>query len=157
MEAALHNVGASKVSYSTDETPPRDTVYLVSGSRALVHKWPQRVLNPMLVLCNKHVRSKRMGFEGHLQWSWLRHETFEGVTQFQVVLGTNIPDLEPVKTGLRWTIHHVVDYSLKPCWAPAPINGQNQGLTLDLRLHPEDLTCDIFYYTHYSATGWGSR
>jgi hypothetical protein len=38
----------------------------VSGSRALVNKWPQKVVNPMLILCDEHVRSKRMVFEGRL-------------------------------------------------------------------------------------------
>jgi hypothetical protein len=30
-------------------------------------------------------------------------------------------------------------------------------LSLDQRLHPTDLTCDVLYHTHYSTTGWGKR
>jgi hypothetical protein len=60
MDAALNNVGASEIIFSTDETPPNNTVYLVSGSRTFVNKWHQKGVNPMLVLCEEHAWSKHM-------------------------------------------------------------------------------------------------
>jgi hypothetical protein len=83
-----------------------------------------------------------------LRWTRLRHDTFGGVTHYQALLGT-----------LRRTIRHIVDYSLKPKWAQPPALGDPPPtmLTLDDRIHPDDLERRSIYHTHYSATGWGSR
>ncbi len=80
----------------------------------------------MLVLCDKDVRSKWKVFKSHLLWSCLRHETLGGVMQFEAVLGTNILDFERMKTNLQRTICHMLDYGIKPQWAPTSLlNGQN--------------------------------
>jgi hypothetical protein len=88
----------------------------------------------------------------------LRHDTFGGVTQFQAMLGTNIPIFEPVPATLRRTIQHVLEYSVKPKWAPAS-TAATTAVTLNLnqRLHTSDLHQEVLYLTHYSATGWGTR
>jgi hypothetical protein len=156
IDAAFSNVGSDKVTFSTAVFPPQDAVYLVSGSRDYVNGWPRKSLHSTLILCEEHVRSKRMVFGGDFQWSRLRHETFGGVTQFQAALGTNIPNFVPMKTSLRRTLRHVVEYGVKPRWTPAPLP-HDTNLTLDDRLHPTDLSHDIIYHTHYSATGWGKR
>jgi hypothetical protein len=104
MDATLDNVGESKVIFSTGgSSPPKDAVYLVSGSWSFVNNWPQRVLNPMLVLCDENIRSKWKVLKSHLMWSCLLHETIGGVTQFEAVLGTNILDFEWMKTNLQRT------------------------------------------------------
>jgi hypothetical protein len=114
LNAALVNLETSKVLFSQKETPPQDALYLVSGSRSFVNKYPQTCQNPILVLCDQYVRSRRMTFPGPLQWSRLHHETFGGSTLLQVALGTNIQAFNPVQTQLCCTICHVLEYGLKP-------------------------------------------
>jgi hypothetical protein len=88
----------------------------------------------------------------------LQHDTFGGVTHFQAMLGTNIPDFVPVRTTLRRTLRHVLEYAIKPRWAPAPsVDSRALSLGLKDRLHPSKLSSEILYHTHYSATGWGIR
>jgi hypothetical protein len=90
--------------------------------------------------------------------SLLIHHTFGGVTHFQAMLGTNIPNFVPVRMTLRRTLRHVLEYSIKPRWAPAPSRDTSSTpLRLEDRLHPSDLNSEILYHTHYSATGWGIR
>jgi hypothetical protein len=155
-DAMLDNISRSRIDYVGSSSPPGNATLLVSGSLAFVKSWNLQVTNPVLVLCDEHVRCKRVRFAGNLRWSQLRHETFGGVTHFQTMLGTNIPNFEPSRTSLRRTIRHVLDYSLKPRWAHPP-GPQDQSLTLNERLHPGDLQRQICYHTHYSATGWGTR
>jgi hypothetical protein len=81
---------------------------------------------------------------------------FGGVTNFQSILGTNLPEFEPVRTTLRHTIHHVIDYGIKPSWAN-PLGDQNSTLSLEDCLHPLELGKLVLYPTHYSAMGWGAR
>jgi hypothetical protein len=154
--AIIDNLGAHKVSYTTNKDLPSKAIFLVSGSISFVKNWNRLVENPMLVLCDKHVRNRRTRYGSTLCWTQLRHDTFGGVTHFQAMLGSNIPGFEPDKTNLRRTIRHVLDYSLKPKWAPLPALGaKSTSLTLNNRIHPSELTSTILYHTHYSATGWG--
>jgi hypothetical protein len=156
-DAILDNISRSRIEYAGSSIPPSNAILLVSGSLALVKSWSLQVTNPvLLVLCNEHVWSKRVRFSGNLRWSQLCHETFGGVTHFQTMLGTNIPNFERSRTSLHRTIRHVLDYSLKPRWAQPP-GPHDPCLTLNERLHPGDLKRTICYHTHYSATGWGSR
>jgi hypothetical protein len=113
-DAILDNISRSRIEYVGSLIPPSNAILLVSGSLAFIKSWSLQVTNPVLVLCDEHVRSKRVRFSGNLRWSQLRHETFGGVTHFQTMLGTNIPNFEPSRTSLRRTIRHVLDYSLKP-------------------------------------------
>jgi hypothetical protein len=113
----------------------------------------------MLVLCDEHIRTtKRLYCPGTLCWMILRHSTFGGATHFQAMLGTNIvPGFAPVQTKLKRMIWHVLEYSIKPKWAPAPSTEQPSTgtLRLDDRLHPVDLRREVVYHTHYSSTGVG--
>jgi hypothetical protein len=159
IDTALAHLGASKVVFTVDPTTPLGSLYLVSGSRVFTQAWSQQVPNSMLVLCDEHIRAKnRLFCQGTLRWMSLQHDTFGGVTHFQAMLGTNIPGFEPVRTTLQRTIWHVLQYSLKPKWSPAPtVETTAVTLSLDQRLHPTDLTRNVLYHTHYSATGWGKR
>lgn len=111
----------------------------------------------MLVLCDEHIRRRNVQFHSHLRWTSLRHDTFGGVTLFWGLVGSNIPGFEPIRTTLRCTIRHVLEYSLKPKWASPPGIGTAKTLSPDNRLHPDDLLREVLYHSHYSATGWGSR
>jgi hypothetical protein len=158
IDAALLNVGKTKVSYSANIQPPDGAILLVSGSRSYTQAWSQQVPNPMLVLCDEHIRAKnRLFCRGSLRWMSLRHHTFGGATHFQAMLGTNIPNFVPVRTTLRRTLRHILEHSIKPRWTSPPSGDTNSSLCLEDRLHPSDLTKDIVYHTHYSATGWGIR
>jgi hypothetical protein len=166
--AAVHNISSQRVSYSLNVPLRPDPVRLVSGSFVSVRRWTTHISNPTLVLCEDHIRSLSLcskqlrnsgdfsGASGGFRWLGLRHHTFGGVTKFQSILGTNIPDFAPVRTALRRTIRHVIDYGIKPSWAN-PSRDQKSMLSLDDRLHPDYLTKPVLYPTHYSATGWGSR
>jgi hypothetical protein len=159
IEAALLNVGLSKIlhSGSGDALSPGELL-LVSGPISFVKHWTLQTPNPTLVVCNEHVRSKHMHGEKSLRWNRFRHETFGGATQFQAMFGSNIPEFNPCRTELRRTIRHIIDYGLKPKWAPAPLDGKSDStLSINDRLHPCDLGRTVLYHTHYSATGWGSR
>jgi hypothetical protein len=92
----------------------------------------------MLVLCDEHIHAKnRLFCHGSLRWVSLRHHTFGGVTHFQAMLGTNIPNFVPVRTTLRRTLRHVLEHSIKPRWAPAPSGDTSPTpLRLEDRLHP---------------------
>jgi hypothetical protein len=126
---------------------------LVSGSLTYVKALPAEAANLTLVPCNKHLQSKGMFSQLGFRWMWLHKDTSGGVTRFQAMLGTNIPDFKPERTGLQRGICHVLDYGIKPSWS---LKGDNaQSLGLDNWLHPDDLRQTVSYHTHYSATGWG--
>jgi hypothetical protein len=158
IRAAIANVGSHKVTYTLSNVLPPEAVSLVSGLLPFVKNWNRRAANPTLVLCDKHVRSKQTKYGNTLRWSRLRHDTFGGVTNFQAMLGANIPGFEPSRTTLRRIIRHVLDYTLKPKWAPPPLLGEpSPHLSVNERLHPDDFTKSVLYHTHYLATGWGSQ
>jgi hypothetical protein len=154
--AAIDNIDCSRVSYSLLDSPKPGAVLLASGSLEFVRHWSKTVSNPLLVLCDEHIRSRQLRGTNALRWLRLRHQTFGGVTEFQAILGTNIPQFEPVRTTLRRTIQHVLDYGIKPSWAKPP-GLKSTDLTLNDRLHPDHLATPVLYHTHYSATGWGVR
>jgi hypothetical protein len=156
LSAALNNVGTSKIRYTHELLPPPGTILLVSGSLPFIKSWSLQVSNQVLVLCDEHVRQRQTAVDGHLRWQLVRHETFGGVTHFQTLMGSNIPDFEPTRTTLRRTLRHIIDYSLKPRWSSPP-STRSQTLSLESRLHPGDLTREVCYHTHFSATGWGTR
>jgi hypothetical protein len=137
LEGALDNIGRSAISFPRNGSPSPTALVLASGSLTYVKAWPAEAANPTLVLCDEHVQSKRMFSQLGLRWMRLRHETFGGVTHFQAMLGTNLPNFEPVRTELRRGLHHVLDYGIKPNWSS---NGDNaESLGLDNWLHPDDL------------------
>jgi hypothetical protein len=130
----------------------------VSGPLEFVRGWNSVSPNPTLVLCDAHIRARNLRCSGTLRWTRLQHETFGGVTHYQALLGTNIPNFEPLRTTLRRTIRHVVDYGIKPAWAPLPMAATLKStLSLNQRLHPECLTTPILYHSEFSSTGWGSH
>ena len=141
--------------FTEGSSPHPDSILLVSGSLPFIKRWNLQAQGPVLVLCDEHVRQRQF-IDGQLRWSQVRHVTFGGVTQFQTLVGTNIPDFEPTRTTLRRTLEHIIDYSLKPRWSPAP-GAHNSSLTVKDRLHPDDLGREVCYHTHYSGTGWGTR
>jgi hypothetical protein len=165
--AAVNNITSERVSYAIDLTLKPDTIVLASGSFDYVRQLTTAASNPTLVLCENRIRSlplcikqlRRSGKFSHnsreFRWLSLRHHTFGGVTKFES-MGTNIPAFEPVRTTLRCTIWHVIDYGIKPSWAN-PSKDTNSMLSLDDRLHPDQLSQPVLCPTHYSATGWGSR
>jgi hypothetical protein len=154
-DAMLDNISRSRIDYVGFLSLPGNATLLVSGSLVLVKSWSLQV-NTVLVLRDKHVRCKCARFPGNLRWHQLRHETFGGITHFQTMLGTSIPNLEPSWASLRRFIWHALDYSLKLRWAQPP-GPHDQCLTLNERLrHPGNLKRPICYHTHYSATGWGA-
>jgi hypothetical protein len=154
--AALDNIGSNKIRYTSALGPKPGVVLLVSRSFDYVSRWVSNGPNPVLVLCDHHIGGRHVKATTELCWSTLRHQTFGGTTQFQAVLGTNVSEFQPVRTALRRTIPHVLDYGIKPKWAEAP-DSQLLTLSLDDRLHPAHLDSLVLYPTHYSATGWGSR
>jgi hypothetical protein len=118
--SALNNVQTSKIRYTNDLLPPPGTILLVSGSLPFIKSWSLQVSNQVLVLCDKHVCQRQKAVDGHLRWHLVRHESFGGVTHFQTLMGTNIPDFEPTRSTLRRTLGHIIDYSLKPRWLSPP-------------------------------------
>ena len=99
-DVILDHISRSRIDYISDGTPPKGSILLVSGSLAFTKSWSLQVPNPVLALCDEHVRSRRIVFSGDLRWSQLRHQTFGGETHFHTMLGTNIPDFEPTRTSL---------------------------------------------------------
>jgi hypothetical protein len=61
INVALDNVTCPKVTYSLEETLPSRAIFLVSALLAFVKNWTRQVPNPMLLLCDEHVRSNCMG------------------------------------------------------------------------------------------------
>jgi hypothetical protein len=57
VEAAIENLGRSKVCYFSTAVLPKEAVLLVSGSLRFVKEWTHKSSTPVLVLCDTHVRS----------------------------------------------------------------------------------------------------
>jgi hypothetical protein len=155
--AIFNNVNPWRITFTLDDKPKQDAIFLVSGSLEFVKGWTTRVPNRTLVLCDEHIWGQTVWGPVDLRWMRLRHEIFGGVTRFQTILGTNIPNFEPVRTDLRSTIQHVLNYSIKPKWCDGPSTKLTSHLTIASRLHPLALTTPVIYHTHYSATGWGRQ
>jgi hypothetical protein len=119
-DSMLDNISRSRIDCVGTSVLPGNATLLVSGSSLFVKSWSLQVTNPVLVLWDEHVWCKHVRFPGNLHRSQLRHETFGGVTHFQTMLEANIPNFEPSRMSLWQTIWHVLDYSLKPQWAPPP-------------------------------------
>jgi hypothetical protein len=137
LEGALDNIGRSAISFQLNDTPSPTALVLVSGSLTYVKAWPASAANLTLVLCNERVQSKHMFSQSSLRWMRLRHESFGGVTHFQAMLGTSVPNFEPVHTKLRRGLRHVLDHGIKPNWSSNVDNAESLGL--DNCLHPDDL------------------
>jgi hypothetical protein len=60
MSYYYYNVGRDKITYAATLTLPPGAVWLVSGSMPFVKNWTHKAPNPMLVLCDSHISSKRM-------------------------------------------------------------------------------------------------
>jgi hypothetical protein len=158
VRASLANISPQPIHFALESLPSEEALVLVSGPLEFVRGWNSVSLNPTLVLCDAHIRARNLCCSGTLRWTRLRHETFGGVTHYQALLGTNIPDFEPSRTTLRRTIRHAVDYGIKPAWSPLPTAVTLKStLSLNQRLHPECLTTPILYHSAFSSTGWGSR
>jgi hypothetical protein len=93
LSPALNNVQTSKIIYTNDLLSTPGTILLVSGSLPFIKSWSLQVSNQLLVLCDEHVCQRQKAVDGHLPWNLIWHETFGGVTHFQTLMGTNIPDL----------------------------------------------------------------
>jgi hypothetical protein len=89
----------------------------------------------------------------------LRHQHFGGVTHFQSLVGTNIPEFVPKLTALQRSIQHILDYGVKPQRAQAPTGEPTTHAILSLndRLHQGELVTPVLYHSHYLATGWGKH
>jgi hypothetical protein len=71
VNAALSNIGSQKWSFTTRDTPTDGAILLVSGSLSFVTSWTAKVSTPILVLCDKHIRSRKMSLGGSLRWMLL--------------------------------------------------------------------------------------
>jgi hypothetical protein len=100
VNSALDNIGCQNLCFTASHVPAARAVFLVSGSLAVVLEWDQQVSNPHLLMCDEHIRGRKMRLGGDLWWMLLRHDTFGGVTHFQALLETNIPQYSPERTPL---------------------------------------------------------
>jgi hypothetical protein len=54
-------------------------------------------------------------------------------------------------------VQHILDYSIKPSWAPIPTTmAVLSQLSLNSKLHPEKLDTPVVYHSHFLVTKWGS-
>ena len=165
--SALANLAAARLGLGTfiflgDSDPPLDSTILISGpadflSQSAV-RWQGR---QCLLLLNASARSRPRIFDseqgreqGKARWLRLRHSTFGGATNYAAWLGLLNVELDPVKTGIRRNISHVIDHSLRPeRWS----SGDVDLLHPEDRLDPSRLTQVVRYATHFSHDGWGVR
>ena len=68
--SAIRNLGSDKVHYTANLLfLPEGALFLVSGSRSFVRAWSREVPNPMLLLCDEHIRAANcLHCRGSLQW-----------------------------------------------------------------------------------------
>jgi hypothetical protein len=89
-------------------------------------------------------------------WTRVQHESVGGVTCF-TALFCSIVELSPQITALRRTIHHIVDYSVRPSCIRENDSRRCSALTLQSRLHPGFLDQLVAYTTHFCGNGLGLR
>lgn len=67
VEAALENLGRQQYTFTMRDTPPDGAIFLVSGSLEFVSGWIVKTTNPLLVLCDEHIRSRKIKPNGKLR------------------------------------------------------------------------------------------
>jgi hypothetical protein len=163
----LKRFGVSRTSFSAQNTSPKqNTLTLVSGTihyiDSLVSTLSQFPSSPVIGVLDHHFHGRlRNGRPSNLdvhrnEWSRVLHETVGGVTRF-VGLFCSSMELLPVVSTLRRTLHHVVDFGLRPVCVKANDPRLIRALTLKHLLHPSFIQQPITYPTHFCCSGVGYR
>jgi hypothetical protein len=152
--AVIARLGPRRMKYTVEASEvPDDAVWLVSGSLATTATLATQVppTTRSLYLIDHHLRgSPRL--PNRYSWQKVQHLHFGGATCFRTAIGSQHLALSPVKTSLRRTLAHIVDFA-EPAYGPP----QELAHSLDNRLHPDSVRRAVRYRTHRSTTGWGCR
>jgi hypothetical protein len=85
-------------------------------------------------------------------WTRVRHESIGGITRFAARLCSNM-DTDPVIETLTRTIHHAVDYSIRPACIKGDDPRVGQSLNLKSRLFPRNFQQTVLYPTRFCCMG----
>jgi hypothetical protein len=60
VNTALDNIGKHNLSFTSCNVPADGAVFLVSGWLKFILDWNLKVSNPLLVICDEHIRGQKM-------------------------------------------------------------------------------------------------
>jgi hypothetical protein len=93
----------------------------------------------------------------HVSWHRVRHPSLGGVMEFTSLFGLTNLEVEPSSSSLRRSIRHILEFGIRPFYAPGCSPPSRTHYRVDDRLWPGSYGLPVYHHTTFFASGWGSR
>ena len=132
---------------------PVDVLVLITGSSCYYNSLNKIVKTRKTIFIADLPMSSRRLPPSELPLQRLRHQSVGGATNYTTVVGFNNLQIQPIKSKLRRTLNHYIDYGIRPHAS----SQSSSPLTIHHILGIHQLRDTITYQTYMTASGQGFR
>ena len=155
LQEKIRLIGAANVIPSSIQSVNPDCFLLISGNFNKLQLISSLISNKAYFLLDSPWRRRSLPSPiNNVKWKRLSATQFGAPVQFTILVGWRGFDLNIQDTKIRRSIKNFIDFSIRPrSTSTQPVDSYTDS---DL-LVPDMLSKEIFYSTHFSATGHGCR